>query len=49
MLTLHDNADMDTAASNVTRCVLEAGANLYQLQPMVQGLESIFQDANNDG
>ncbi|MEM8660679.1 MAG: ABC transporter ATP-binding protein [Pseudomonadota bacterium] len=47
LLTLHDNADMDTAASNVTRCVLEAGANLYQLQPMVQGLESIFQDAND--
>ncbi|MEM8561053.1 MAG: ABC transporter ATP-binding protein [Pseudomonadota bacterium] len=48
LLALHDNADMDTAASNVTRCVLEAQANLYQLQPMVQGLEAIFHDKNSD-
>ena len=48
-LTLHDNADIDTAASNVARCVIEAGACLYQLTPIVRGLEAVFQEVNDNG
>jgi ABC-2 type transport system ATP-binding protein len=47
-LTLHDNADMDTAANNLAQCVLKAGARLYQLQPVVQGLEAVFHEVNTD-
>ncbi|MCB1702190.1 MAG: ABC transporter ATP-binding protein [Halioglobus sp.] len=47
-LTLHDNADMDTAANNVAQCVIKAGARLYQLRPVVQGLEAVFREVNND-
>jgi ABC-2 type transport system ATP-binding protein len=48
-LSLHDNADMDTAANNVAQCVIKAGAKLYQLQPVVQGLESVFHEVNKNG
>jgi ABC-2 type transport system ATP-binding protein len=47
-LTLHDTADMDTAANNVAQCVIKAGARLYQLQPVVRGLESVFHEVNDD-
>lgn len=47
-LTLHDNADINTAANNIAQCVLQAGAKLYQLQPVVIGLESVFQEVNQD-
>lgn len=49
LLTLHDNADADTAANNIARCVVNAGANLYQLHPVVRDLESVFREANTDG
>jgi ABC-2 type transport system ATP-binding protein len=48
-LTLHERADILTAANNIAQCVLKAGARLYQLQPMVKGLESVFQEVNRDG
>ena len=48
-LTLHERADMDTAANNLARCVIEAGARLYQLRPVVKGLETVFHEVNNDG
>lgn len=48
-LTLHENADIDTAANNIARCVVEAGARLYQLRPVIQGLEAVFQEVNSDG
>jgi ABC-2 type transport system ATP-binding protein len=48
-LTLHERADINTAANNIAQCVLKAGARLYQLQPMVRGLESVFQEVNRDG
>lgn len=48
-LSLHDRADINTAANNIAQCVLKAGARLYQLQPVVQGLESVFQEVNRDG
>jgi ABC-2 type transport system ATP-binding protein len=49
LLTLHDNADPDTAANNIARCVVSAGASLYQLQPVVRDLESVFREANTGG
>ena len=48
-LTLHETADMDTAANNLARCVIEAGARLYQLRPVVKGLEAVFHEVNSDG
>jgi ABC-2 type transport system ATP-binding protein len=47
-LTLHENADMDTAANNVAHCVMQAGARLHQLQPVVRGLEAVFHEVNSD-
>jgi ABC-2 type transport system ATP-binding protein len=47
-LTLHENADMDTAANNVAQCVIKAGARLHQLQPVVRGLEAVFHEVNSD-
>jgi ABC-2 type transport system ATP-binding protein len=48
-LTMDENADMDTAANNLARCVIESGARLYQLRPVVKGLEAVFHEVNNDG
>jgi ABC-2 type transport system ATP-binding protein len=48
-LHLHDTADLDTAANNIARCVIEAGARLYQLQPVSRDLDSIFREVNADG
>tara|TARA_R110001599_G_scaffold353459_1_gene592744 strand:- start:457540 stop:458472 length:933 start_codon:yes stop_codon:yes gene_type:complete len=47
-LTLHNNSDMDTAANNVAQCVVKAGARLYQLRPVIQGLEAVFHEVNSD-
>jgi len=47
-LTLRETADMDTAANNLARCVIEAGARLYQLRPVVKGLETVFHEVNSD-
>jgi ABC-2 type transport system ATP-binding protein len=47
-LTLHTTADMDTAANNIAQCVIKAGARLYQLQPVVRGLEAVFHEVNSD-
>jgi ABC-2 type transport system ATP-binding protein len=49
LLTLHDTADPDTAANNIAHCVVNAGASLYQLQPVVRDLESVFREANTGG
>jgi ABC-2 type transport system ATP-binding protein len=48
-LSLHENADMHTAANNIAQCVVKAGARLYQLQPIVKGLETVFREVNRDG
>jgi ABC-2 type transport system ATP-binding protein len=48
-LTLRDSSDRDTAANNIARCVIEAGARLYQLTPVVRGLETVFQELNENG
>jgi ABC-2 type transport system ATP-binding protein len=48
-LSLHDNADLNTASNNVAQCVVKAGAKLFMLQPLVQNLETIFTEANTGG
>jgi len=48
-LQLHQNADMDTAANNIAKCVIEAGARLYQLQPVARDLSSVFREVNAGG
>lgn len=48
-LQIHDKAEVDTAANNIARCVLEAGARLYQLQTAVKSLDSVFREVNTDG
>jgi ABC-2 type transport system ATP-binding protein len=45
-LLLHDSADCDTAADNISRCVVNAGARLYQLQLVSRDLESVFREVN---
>jgi len=45
-LTLHENADLDTAANNIAQCVIQAGAKLYELQPLVRDLDTVFREAN---
>ena len=49
LLQLHENADRDTAANNIAQCVVNAGARLYQLQPVTRDLESIFREVNAGG
>jgi ABC-2 type transport system ATP-binding protein len=47
-LTLHPNADLDTAANNIAQSVVKAGARLYRLEPVVQGLEALFHEEAGD-
>lgn len=47
LLQLHERADIDTGANNIAKCVIGAGASLYQLQPVVRDLDSIFRGATN--
>jgi len=48
-LHLHENADVDTAANNIARCVIKAGARLYQLRAATRDLDSVFREVNTDG
>jgi ABC-2 type transport system ATP-binding protein len=45
-LLLHDNADLDRAASNIAHTVTEAGAKLYQLHPITRDLDSVFREVS---
>lgn len=45
-LSLHDNSDPDTAANNISQCVIKAGARLYELRAVTRDLESIFREAS---
>ena len=47
-LLLHQNSDMDTAASNIAHCVVQAGARLYQLEAVTRDLDSVFREVNSD-
>ena len=44
-LALTADAAMDTAAGNVSRTVIEAGARLYRLAPEQRDLEQVFREA----
>ena len=46
-ISLHQHADLDTAADNIAKCVVNAGARLYELQPLERDLESIFRQAGS--
>jgi gliding motility-associated transport system ATP-binding protein len=43
-LTLHNQADIDTAASNVAQTVVKAGAQLYRLYRETVDLDSMFRE-----
>ena len=45
-ISLHEHADLDTTADNIAKCVVDAGARLYALQPLERDLESIFRQAS---
>jgi ABC-2 type transport system ATP-binding protein len=46
-IQLGDAANVHNTAAAVARAVLQANAELYQLQPEVRDLESLFRDLNN--
>jgi len=48
-LLLNDGADADAASNNVARCVVEAGAQLYQLRTLVRDLDTVFREVNRSG
>lgn len=48
-LQLREGCDRDTAAGNISHSVLESGARLYTLEPLVRHLEDVFQDIMNHG
>ena len=43
-LQLHPGTDPDTAANNISRCVAEAGAKLFQLECVSRHLEDVFRE-----
>ncbi|MEM6300718.1 MAG: ABC transporter ATP-binding protein [Pseudomonadota bacterium] len=44
-LLLHSGTALDTAAGNVSRAVVDAGARLYRIAPEQRDLEEVFRDA----
>ncbi|PLW69217.1 ABC transporter ATP-binding protein [Pseudohalioglobus lutimaris] len=49
VLQLREGCDRNTAAGNISQCVLQAGARLYTLEPRVRHLEEVFQEVMNNG
>jgi ABC-2 type transport system ATP-binding protein len=47
-LDLHDNSDVDTAANNIAHCVVEAGGRLFQLNPEVRNLHTVFREVSSE-
>jgi ABC-2 type transport system ATP-binding protein len=45
LLALHDGTDIDTAAGNLSRAVVDSGARLLGLAPERRDLEQVFRDA----
>ena len=43
-LGLRPDSDPDTAANAIARCVVESGARLYQLNPLVRDLDTVFRE-----
>ena len=48
-LRLREGADTDAAADAIAQCVLRCGARLYQLQPVVRDLDSVFREVTAGG
>ncbi len=48
-LQLREGCDRDTAAGNISQCVLQAGGRLYGLEPGVRPLEEVFLEVMGDG
>ena len=48
-LQLRDNCAADTAAGNISHCVLQAGARLYQLESQARQLEDVFREVISNG
>ena len=44
-LDLQEMADVDTAAGNISRAVIDSGVRLYQIKPEHRDLEQIFREA----
>lgn len=45
---LRSNADVDSAAADIARCIVDAGAELYKLQAREIALDSVFHEVNAD-
>lgn len=48
-VTLHERAEIETAANNIAQCVIKAGAKLYQLETAAKDLQTVFHEVNRDG
>jgi ABC-2 type transport system ATP-binding protein len=46
---LNPSADIDTAANSVAQCVIQAGAELYQLQVSAHDLDQVFREVYDNG
>ncbi len=46
---LNPTADIDTATNSVAHCVIQAGAELYQLQVSAHDLDQVFREVYNNG
>lgn len=48
-LQLREGADPDTAAGNISQCVMQAGARLYQLENQSRHLDDVFREVIDSG
>ncbi len=48
-LQLREGADADTAAGNISQCVLQSGARLYQLENHSRHLDDVFREVIDSG
>ena len=48
-INLNPSADIDTAANSVAHCVIQAGAELYQLQVSAHDLDQVFREVYDNG
>jgi len=48
-LLLRESADLDTAANNIAQSVVNSGAKLYTLAPVIRDLDTVFREANLAG
>ena len=48
-IQLRGNCGADTAAGNISHCVLQSGARLYQLESQARQLEDVFREVVDGG